>query len=102
MTRSLGFHGDGIISWFALRNHSGSWSFLVVHTLFSQVGFWQGDSGRLVGHVVSSRWWWLLISCRKTTHVNGYYGPRAGWANSVTVLPLIWNMLIVAILMFIS
>ena len=43
----------------------------------------------------SSGWWWLIssvflirISCRKTTHVNGYYGAWPGWAVSISVLPL--------------
>ena len=49
----LGFMLMGLVSWFPLGNYSDSGSFLVVHTLFGQVGFQQGDSERLVGHVVS-------------------------------------------------
>ena len=43
----------------------------------------------------SSMWWWFIspvfltrTSCHKTTHANGDYGARPGWAVSVTVLPL--------------
>ena len=43
----------------------------------------------------SSGWWWLIssifpirISCRETTHANGYYGAWPGWAVSISVLPL--------------
>ena len=43
----------GLVSWFPLGNYSDSGSFLVVHTLFGQVGVQQGGSERLVGHVVS-------------------------------------------------
>ena len=42
----------------------------------------------------SSGWWKLIssvfltrTSCPKTTHANGYYGARPGWAVSVRVLP---------------
>ena len=49
----LGFMLMGLVSWFPLGNYSDSGSFLVVHTLFGQVGFQQGGSERLVGHVVS-------------------------------------------------
>ena len=59
-----------------------------------QEGFWE-----VVGHVASpfdlSGWWWLIssvfltrTSCCKTTHANGYYGDWAGWAVSISVLPL--------------
>ena len=45
--------------------------------------------------LISSSRWWLVSSmfltrafCPKTTHADGYYGARPGWAASVSVLPL--------------
>ena len=42
----------------------------------------------------SSGWWKLISSLfltrtsyHKTTHANGYYGARPGWAVSISVLP---------------
>ena len=49
----MGFIVMGLVSGLSLANLSDSGSFLVVHTLFGQVGFQQGGSERLVGHVVS-------------------------------------------------
>ena len=47
-----GFMVMGLISRLSLTSHSGSESFLVVHTLFSQDGCQQGF-WEVVGHVVS-------------------------------------------------
>ena len=91
-----GFMVMGLVSELSLANHSDSESFLVVHALFSQDGFWE-----VVRHV--SFWaflnfsgWWRLISslfltrtsCRKTIHANSYYGTWPGWVVSISVLPL--------------
>ena len=50
----------------------------------------------------SSGWWWLIssifpirISCRETTHANGYYGAWPGWAVSISVPPLHFQELFV-------
>ena len=93
----------GLVSRWSLANHSNSESFLVAHT--SAQPRWmlaRGilGSGRTRGvsfrpFLNSSGWWWLIssiflirISCRKTTHENGYYGAWPGWAVSISVLPL--------------
>ena len=45
----------GLVSWLSLANHSDSESFLVVHTLFSQMDTREKDSGRWL-----DRWCLLL------------------------------------------
>ena len=53
MVQSQIFMVLGLVSQLSLANHSDSVSFLVVHTLFSQMDFSEEDSGRLVGQVAS-------------------------------------------------
>ena len=59
----LDFMLMGLVSGWSLANHSNSESFLVVHALLSQEGFWEVD-----GQVVfpldpnASGWWWLISS----------------------------------------
>jgi hypothetical protein len=84
----------------SLANHSGSESFLVVHTLFSQDGCQREGFWEVVRHVMCPltfpRLFWLVcvssvfltkISYCKTTYANGYYGVLPGRAVSVSVLP---------------
>ena len=52
-TGLLGFVVMGSVSRLSLANHSGSESFLGVHTLFSQDGCQREGFWELVGHVVS-------------------------------------------------
>ena len=49
----LSFMVMGLVSRLSLANHSGSESFLVVHTLFSQDGCQRKGFWEAVGHVVS-------------------------------------------------
>ena len=97
-----GFMVMGLVSGLSLANYSDSESFLVVHTLFSQVGCQREGFWEVVGHVVSpfdlSRTLlvrWLIssvflsrTSCHKTTHADGYYDAWPGWAVPASVLPL--------------
>ena len=56
MACSLRFYGDGISFRLSLVNHSDSESCLVVHTLFSQDGAREKDSGRWLDM------WYLLLT----------------------------------------
>ena len=49
----LGFMVMGLVSGWALTNHSNSESFLVVHVLLSQDGCQREGFWEVVGHVVS-------------------------------------------------
>ena len=49
----LGFTVMGLLSWWALANHSDSESFLGVHTLFSQDGCQREGFWEVVRHVIS-------------------------------------------------
>ena len=49
----LGFMVMGLVSGLSLANHSGSESFLVVHSLFSQDGYFRKGFWEVVGPVVS-------------------------------------------------
>ena len=96
-----GFIGMGLVSGLSLADHSdsrvlpsgecrvqprwmperrilgGGWTCGVSFWPFLNSGWW-----RLISSVVLIR-----TSCRKTTHVNGYYGAWPGWVVSVSVLP---------------
>ena len=48
-----GFMVIGLVSGWSLANHSNSGSFLVVHALLSQDGFWRKGFWEVDGHAVS-------------------------------------------------
>ena len=101
MAHSLGFYGEGIS--FQVVSSQSFWLRVVPGGVClprwmpkkrilgsgqkCSVSFWPFPN--------SSSWWRLIsslfltsISCRKTTHANGYYGAWPEWAVSISVLPL--------------
>ena len=101
--RSLRFYGDGIHFWavfsqsFWLRVLPGGACLVQPRWMPARRilgGGWTG--GVSFWPFPNSSSWWRLISSlfltrtsyHKTTHANGYYGARPGWAVSISVLPL--------------
>ena len=92
----------GLVSRWSLANHSNSVFPGGARMAQPRRMLARGILGRGRTHGVSFRpfpnssgWWWVIssvflirVSCHKTTHANGYYGAWAGWAVSISVLPL--------------